>query len=368
MGLHPVEHLPRVEAARGGYDVMVYAIGNSEFHTGALGFARQRPGIVLAHDVALPQLYAFAAHHGVLDQDFGALFHAMYPDAGVEPPDPLLVNPAELNALPQAMARELIAASQVFLTTSEFAADLARREAAPGHAAAIGVLAHACRVVPARIEGPTGLQGQPGTQASQGALELVTSFGVVNATKDGSRLLEAFALVVASRPGARLAFVGQASPPELEALWAQATSLGIGSAVEATGAVDAQSWDAWLARAGIAVQLRRRTHGEYSGAIAECLAFGVPTIVASLGAAGELPPDVAVGVAPDIAPEDLAQEIIALLDDAPRRAALAAGGRAYAVARSFPAVAQELYGWITRLGSPGGRSRRRILLPSRDGR
>jgi glycosyltransferase involved in cell wall biosynthesis len=51
--LHPVETLERVEAARGGYDVMVYAIGNSEFHTGALAAARRRPGIVLAHDAAV---------------------------------------------------------------------------------------------------------------------------------------------------------------------------------------------------------------------------------------------------------------------------------------------------------------------------
>jgi glycosyltransferase involved in cell wall biosynthesis len=50
--LHPVETLERVEAARGGYDVMVYAIGNSEFHTGALAAARRRPGIVLAQGAA----------------------------------------------------------------------------------------------------------------------------------------------------------------------------------------------------------------------------------------------------------------------------------------------------------------------------
>src|SRR5207237_81474 len=63
VAVHPVEHLGRVEAARGGYDRMVYAVGNSEFHTGALGQALRHPGIVLAHEVRLPQLYAFAAHH-----------------------------------------------------------------------------------------------------------------------------------------------------------------------------------------------------------------------------------------------------------------------------------------------------------------
>src|SRR5207244_339238 len=72
------EHLGRVEAAREGYDRMVYAVGNSEFHTGALGRALRRPGVVLAHEVRLPQLYAFAAHHGVVD-GFGEAVRRMYP-------------------------------------------------------------------------------------------------------------------------------------------------------------------------------------------------------------------------------------------------------------------------------------------------
>src|SRR6185503_7347152 len=57
-----VDDLDAVEGLRGGYDAVVYSIGNSEFHSGALAALRRRPGIVLAHDVRLPELYLHAAH------------------------------------------------------------------------------------------------------------------------------------------------------------------------------------------------------------------------------------------------------------------------------------------------------------------
>src|SRR5262249_37323504 len=39
------------DAAHGGYDCVVYCVGNSEYHLGALAALRRRPGVVLAHDV-----------------------------------------------------------------------------------------------------------------------------------------------------------------------------------------------------------------------------------------------------------------------------------------------------------------------------
>ena len=353
MSLHPVEFLERVESARGGYDVMVYAIGNSEFHTGALAAARQRAGIVLAHDVSLPQLYAFAAHHGVLAQGFGDVVRAMYPerdDLG-DLPDALLVDPTSFNALPVPMARELVAGSAAFLTTSAHAASLAQLDAAglPGEGpkGRIGVLVHACRALPPRPLVPPGSAG-----------EVVASFGVVNDAKDTARLIDAFARVVAARPAARLVFVGHGSDADLKAVAARADRAGIPGAVVATGAVRDAAWDAWLGSATIAVQLRRRSKGEFSGAVAEALAAGLPTIVAAVGAAADLPGEAVVKVPPGIAPEALAGEILALLSDHARQRDLGDAARRLAAARSFDAIAGELYAWIVNIAAcppPGGR-------------
>ncbi|HLI57443.1 MAG TPA: glycosyltransferase family 4 protein, partial [Actinomycetota bacterium] len=352
--LHPVEQLARVSAARGGYDVMVYAIGNSEFHTGALGAARTRPGIVLAHDVALAQLYAFAAHHGVIDPEgpgsFAGLAARLYPERAAELgtlPNPLLVDPARFAGAPVSMAKELIGCSLAFLTTSPFAASMARLEAAPGDEARVGVLVHACRLLPPR----------PPERVDEAT---VVSFGVVNAAKDLATLIDAFALVRAGHPTARLVLAGQASDKDRAAALAMARRAGVAGEVTVTGALSDAEWDAWLGRATLAVQLRRGSNGEFSGAVAEALAAGVPTITAGLGSAAGLPEGTAL-VLPGTAggppgATAVAEAIGALLDDPARRVRLAGAAREFARGRSFPAVAEELEQWI--LAAASGRSRR----------
>ena len=358
MAVHPVRQRAAVEAARGGYDVWVYTIGNSEYHTGALGAARRRPGIVLAHDVAVAQLYAFAAHHGVLGPGaaFAALLGRWYPERpDLEVwPDPLLVAPQRFAAFPVPMARELIAGSLAYLTTSRIAAGLARVDAlggpGPDGAERIGVLVHACRVLPPGVPEP----GAP----------LIASFGVVNDAKDTATLIEAFALLAPDHPGARLVFVGHGSRADLEGVNRRAVAAGVGDAVVATGSVDGATWDRYLARATIAVQLRRATQGEFSGAVAEALAAGVPTIVTDVGAAGDLPDAAAVKVPAHAAPAVLAIAVGNLLDDPAALAARSAAARAWAATRTFPMVAAELAAWIRRAAAQSGAAWDHFPTPS----
>ncbi|MGH2718701.1 MAG: glycosyltransferase [Actinomycetota bacterium] len=335
--LYPIEQRAAVAAARGGYDVMVYAIGNSEFHTGALAAARAEPGIVLAHDLSLGQLYAFAAHHGVIDASgpgsFAGLARRWYPEqaeAIARLPDPLLVDPTLFVNAGIAMARELMACSLAFLTTSAHAAELARGEAPDGAAGRIGVLVHACRALPPRD--PAGVD-----EAT------VVSFGVVNAAKDLDTLIAAAALLSLTHPDARLVLVGQASPADRATAETKAKAAGIAGKVTVTGAVSDAGWDGWLARATVAVQLRRASTGEFSGAVAEAVAAGVPTIVAGLGSASSLPEGTVVNLPANPKPGAVAKAIGALLNDPERRSALSASAQQFAAGWSFPAVAGELY-------------------------
>jgi glycosyltransferase involved in cell wall biosynthesis len=308
---------------------MVYAVGNSEFHTGALAWALRRPGVVLAHEVRLPQLYAFAAHHGVLEEGFGEAVRRMHGD-GAAAGYPALLPVAEAGGIPFRMASELIEASEAFLTTSAFAAGLAREEA-PGDAGArVGVLPFAHRVVPARPE-------------PDEAHPLVATFGVVNASKAVGMLLRAFAEVAEKEPAARLAVVGPASPADLADAQDLIRRLGVAEAVAFTGEVGDEEWDRHLARTTVAVQLRSSTNGEYSAAVAECLSFGVPTVVTDLGAMRELPDGVAAKVRPHASASEVAGEIVVLLRDPSRRAALGEAARAHAAAHSFEVAAAALY-------------------------
>ena len=92
------------------------------------------------------------------------------------------------------------------------------------------------------------------------------------------------------------------------------------------------------------MQLRASTNGEFSGAVAETLAAGIPTIVSALGSAAELPDDAAVKLPTGASPAALAAEILGLLGDPGRRKGLSEAARGYAATLSFEAVAEELYG------------------------
>ena len=75
----PIRRLVEQERARGGYDCVVYCLGNSQFHAGALAQLRRRSGIVLAHEVRLTDLYALSADEpGAVPGGFAASLDAMY--------------------------------------------------------------------------------------------------------------------------------------------------------------------------------------------------------------------------------------------------------------------------------------------------
>jgi glycosyltransferase involved in cell wall biosynthesis len=324
--VRPLGALARVEAFAGAYDAVVYSLGNSEFHTGSLASLLRRRGIVLAHDVRLSNLYRFAQwqHPAVVAPgQLDAAAARMYGDA---------VSFEQVERWGLAMAREAIGASTRFLTTSTFAANLARLDARPGDRDRIASVGFAMGTSP--LDDPTPPLERPGPP-------VVASFGVVNRSKQGPLLVEAFA---AAAPGdARLVFVGPAGAEDRAAIARRADDVGIGSRVEVCGEVDAAVYARWLDRAWLAVQLRASTNGESSAAIGDCLAAGLPTIVTGIGANRELPSGAVAAVAPDVDAFDLASVIRGVLGSRDRRQAMGMAAAAHAASRSFARAAQDLY-------------------------
>ena len=333
--VHRVAGLRRAEAVTGPFDAVVYSLGNSEFHTGALAALRRRPGAVLAHDVRLTDLYAFGPHQHprAVPGGFQAALASMY---GHRIPADLgssgRLDAAAAERWGLLMAREAIALSECFVVTSGFAADLARLDAAAGDEGKVVVVPLAWGVH-AVTPDPAGARTGP---------PVVATFGVVNATKQTATVLDAFASVAAARPDATLAVVGPCSDAEAAALRARAAGLGQAGRVVLTGRVDDHDYRGWLARATVAVQLRASTNGETSGATGACLASGVPTVVSAVGSARELPDDAVVKVPTGIAPADLAAVVAGLLDDPARREALSRAAAGCAAGRSFARTAEAL--------------------------
>ncbi|HEV8601945.1 MAG TPA: glycosyltransferase [Gaiellaceae bacterium] len=336
------------DRALAGYDTVFYALGNSVYHGEALSLLRRRPGVVIAHDVRLNDLYAWCAQQrpDLEPRSFQEVLRSLYADRlpdSLGADGQLALEDADRHGV--FMAREAIAHAERFLVHSRHAAELARREAAPGHDGKVEVIPYAT-VSPEEFEPRAASHGPP----------LVATFGLVSPAKQVSKVVEAFAHVL-PRIDARLAIVGAHTPPsERERLAEQAAGLGIADWVQQTGELDAErNLLDWMTKATVAVQLRPWSNGETSASIARCLAAGLPTIVSDVGSSAELPDECVVKVGRAVTAETLGDSIADLLEDPDRRAQMAAASIAYARDRSFDSVASRLYEEIVVGGSPSAR-------------
>ena len=326
------EFLVANERARGGYDCVIYCLGNSEFHGGALAQLRRRSGIVLAHEVRLTDLYALSGDvTGAVPGGFAACLQSMYGSL------PLAIASAERLASDAAertgvlMAAEVVALADRVVVMSDFAAGRLRLDVDVEYADRICVLPFAGRDVvenaaPAAARAP-----------------IIASFGIVNDIKQNALPIAALPAVLERCPGASLVLVGPCADSDRQQLTELATALGVSEHVTFTGAVTDAEYASWLDRAAVAVQLRRTANGECSGTIADCLAAGVVPIVTRIGAGRDLPDDGVVSVGAAVSADELATTLADLLADRARRGELAAAGRRYAAGHSHAVLARRVF-------------------------
>ncbi len=348
--------LARLDAYLGGYEHVVYAIGNSHHHLGALAMLRRRPGVVMAHDVRLTNLYRH--EHGDPGLAPGGLARTLQQLYGPTLPARLgadgSLSAEDLEAFGLLCAREVLEKSDAFLVSSEAARALALLDAGPSLATRVAVLAFACAPPLAASESFSD-QSAPAPPGELGPGELgpgnlapgtpvIASFGIVDPSKEPETLLKAVASLAPARGGAlpRLAFVGPVADALATSLRAIADEVGFSDRLLLTGAVSAEDYLAWLRRTDLAVQLRASFNGEASAAVGECLAAGVPTLVTRIGWLAELAPDAVAHVAPRPGARVLAASIEALLGDERRREALRIGARRVAGERTFAGTASAL--------------------------
>jgi glycosyltransferase involved in cell wall biosynthesis len=330
--VRPARFLGEHERALGGFDCVVYCLGNSEFHGYALAQLRRRSGVVLAHEVRLTDLYALTAD-----------IPGAVPGG---PPERVSAEDAERNGV--LMAAEIVELSDCFVVMSQYAAARVRLDLDPVLADRVAVLPFAGRDVVAR----------PTPNEARGPI--VASFGIVNEVKQNTLLVRALAAVAARVPDVSAALVGPCADAEREHLTKLAAELGVADRVTITGAVPDAEYDAWLDRVAIAVQLRRAANGECSATVADCLAAGVVPIVTGIGALRDLPVGAVVPVSPAVTGAELGETVGDLLEDPGRRRALVAAGRSYAAAHTYAELAQRLFAEVIEPAARSGLSVARL--------
>jgi glycosyltransferase involved in cell wall biosynthesis len=330
-----------VELALGGYDGVVYVLGNSEFHSGALAALRHRGGTVMAHDVRMTGLLRHSAgRRGAVPGGLeGAVrrAHGGELPAGLEPGQP--VTEQDLARVGLLLVGEVLRQADQLLVTSRAARQLALAEAGEGLGDRVGVLPFAMELTESELETVSRARAE-----THGQPPTIASFGIVDPSKLPALLVTALAAVRADHE-VELAFVGPVSDALAEELAELAAGLGVGNHVSIAGHVDRDSYLRALGRTTVAVQLRAGFAGEASAAVGDCMAAGTPIIVSDLGWMSELPDDAVVkldrGEKNDDA-EALAGAMVSLLDDADRRASLSKRASEFAAEQTFARAAAAL--------------------------
>jgi glycosyltransferase involved in cell wall biosynthesis len=269
-------------------DIALYQVGNDpDAHGWIVDALRERPGLVVLHEYVLHHLVAGVT---IGRRDGRAYLDAMERELGV--PGRLLGLGVLDNLLPLLweteperfpLAGTIIDLAEGLIVHSEFVALKAR---AAGYRGRLWRIPHPAWPME-HVEPARDLPGEP----------LVGCFGFLNMNKRIPQLLEAFASLRRSLPGARLVLVGASG--ERFDVDRRLERLGIVDGVHRLDYVpEARLWEL-MAACDVLVNLRFPTMGETSGSVIRGLALGKPVVVSDVGWFAELPDDAVLKVPVD---------------------------------------------------------------------
>ena len=321
-----------------GYDQVLYQIGNSPYHSHMFALLERHPGVVVLHDFFIGGVLAQAQMSGAAPQAWAeALFlsHGYSAVRTAETPAGRVQAhkdwPCSLPVLANA-TRVIVHSRHARQLAADWFGERAARH--------IDVIPHP-RTPPASVD-------RAAARAMLGIAPdcfLVCSFGFIAPHKLTHELLRAWigSTLHADR-ACTLVLVGanHDSPygVEVEALIRGA---GAGARIRIAGWTDEAVYRQYLQAADVGVQLRSEAKGESSGAVLDCLNYGLSTIVNANGSMAEFPADT-VWRLPDIVDvAELSTALETLRADPARRSALRARAVALLDAAFRPAACAQLY-------------------------
>jgi glycosyltransferase involved in cell wall biosynthesis len=270
-------------------DVALYHVGNDpEAHGWIVEALRRHSGVVVLHDFVLHHLVAGLT---IGRKDGPGYLAAMERDAGVAGRliahgvlDGRVAPIWETRPDEFPLVGEILSQATGLIVHSRYVEQRARET---GYHGPLWRIPHpAWRVGDV---GPAAVEGRP----------VFGCFGHLNASKRIPQLLEAFALVRARHPNAKLLLVGSVSPRF------DAGRL-VGKGVERIDYVGEQELWSLMAACDACISLRAPTMGETSGSVIRALSLGRPLVVSDLGWFSEVPDEVALKIPVD------EEEVVAL--------------------------------------------------------
>lgn len=308
----------------GSFDRILYHFGNSPFHGHMFELLERFGGVVVLHDFYLSgavshlqlasKVLGFWSEYLYRSHGYRALIDLA---SGVDPEEMLLRYPCNAPVIENADG---------IIVHSRHSCMLAKEFYGKGTSSDWFVVPH-LRALPEPSES-TPARADFGMQADD---FVVCSFGIMGDGKLNHRLLDAWqASPLASDKRCRLVFVGEAHDPTYDTAMRKQIAKGPNPGnVIITGYVTQEDYGCYLRIANAAVQLRQNSRGETSGALLDCLAHGLPTIVNAHGSLAELDPETVVLLPDEFDIRSLGRELEKLRVEPEERERLAKAGMDY---------------------------------------
>lgn len=255
------------------FDVLIYNIGNSEFHTGASDILAKNPGIVILHDVFLSGLAWMKLFTTNQTSKFAEM---LYKFGGVNALCSLFFGEEHQKILERHSLNSFVLqkATKV-IVHSHYAKGILLSEWTHLDSNSIHVLPQ-----------QHGLSSLSSTQplVEKTALSFAT-FGAVAETKMYRKVLQAWKGSKPQLDGvAKLFFVGEDLTYDLTEL---IVKLKLQDSVEVTGYLEDIDYASYLMKVDVGIQLRQSSRGETSRALLDLFAAGKPVIINENGSFGE---------------------------------------------------------------------------------
>jgi FkbM family methyltransferase len=264
--LHPISASPHLD---GKFDAVINIVGNSHFHFPALDLLGAFGGATVAHDDRMFESYCFDRGNAWMAGFLARRGHASRPEEIEE-------MMGDLDRLPSIGYDIIARQSSPLIVHSSTLADRIFEET--------GIRSEVVPFVPYNVPSLKSIDAAA-RDAARNALGLasdtlhVGTFGIVDRRTKGTDLvLGALSWFKTWNVPAHLHVVGQVPDSEGEALVAQMSELGIRGQVTLYGRVSRTELERALLAVDVAVQMRMSSVLTISGALTDCIAFGVPTV------------------------------------------------------------------------------------------
>lgn len=296
------------------YDRVLYHFGNSSFHTYMINLLASIPGIVVLHDFYLSG--AMSKEHIIKKNDLYRLhgYRALMDLQQTSTKNVEWKYPCNKEVLKNALS---------IITHSEYSKTLASYWYSDISSVDFYTVPHLQKsIIPSEM-----LLDKKMLNLSVDAFT-VCSFGMIGESKKTLSIIDAWLNTSLSRdPHCYLIFVGENDTTRYAKDVEQAISAH--KNIYITGWTDERMFNSYLSIADMAVQLRTLSRGETSGALLDCLNYGIPTIANANGSMAEFPSDVLYMLEDEFAIKDLTQAFESLYHDKQKSQILSKKAKAY---------------------------------------